>query len=110
MFIDEGRTLIGAGGVRQNDALTCSSLHWRAARYARSPRPRSEYKKYFEGSALTRRFRWSRSTSGRRQGVVLRGVGQAMAAHHKVRILDGRSPGIKLSSRFIPGRQLRTRR
>src|SRR5690606_20494142 len=38
---------------------------------------------------------------------MLRGVGQAMAAHHKVRILDEAiTEAVKLSSRFIPGRQL----
>ena len=112
MFIDEAHTLIGAGGAAgQNDAAnllkpalargemrTIAATTW------------SEYKKYFEKDpALTRRFQVVKVDEPDDDKAVsmLRGVGQAMAAHHKVRILDEAIiDAVKLSSRFIPGRQL----
>ncbi|QNU16593.1 type VI secretion system ATPase TssH [Thermomonas sp. XSG] len=112
MFIDEAHTLIGAGGAAgQNDAAnllkpalargemrTIAATTW------------SEYKKYFEKDpALTRRFQVVKVDEPDDDKAVsmLRGVGQAMAAHHKVRILDEAiTEAVKLSSRFIPGRQL----
>ena len=112
MFIDEAHTLIGAGGAAgQNDAAnllkpalargemrTIAATTW------------SEYKKYFEKDpALTRRFQVVKVDEPDDEKAVsmLRGVGQAMAAHHKVRILDEAiTEAVKLSSRFIPGRQL----
>jgi len=112
MFIDEAHTLIGAGGAAgQNDAAnllkpalargemrTIAATTW------------SEYKKYFEKDpALTRRFQVVKVDEPDDANAVsmLRGVGQAMAAHHNVRILDEAiTEAVKLSSRFIPGRQL----
>ncbi|MDQ3038382.1 MAG: AAA family ATPase, partial [Pseudomonadota bacterium] len=112
MFIDEAHTLIGAGGAAgQNDAAnllkpalargemrTIAATTW------------SEYKKYFEKDpALTRRFQVVKVDEPDDEKAIsmLRGVGQAMAAHHKVRILDEAiTEAVKLSSRFIPGRQL----
>ena len=112
MFIDEAHTLIGAGGAAgQNDAAnllkpalargemrTIAATTW------------SEYKKYFEKDpALTRRFQVVKVDEPDDEKAVsmLRGVGRAMAAHHKVRILDEAiTEAVKLSSRFIPGRQL----
>ncbi|MBP6438947.1 MAG: AAA family ATPase, partial [Thermomonas sp.] len=112
MFIDEAHTLIGAGGAAgQNDAAnllkpalargemrTIAATTW------------SEYKKYFEKDpALTRRFQVVKvdEPDDAKAVSMLRGVGQAMAAHHKVRILDEAiTEAVKLSSRFIPGRQL----
>lgn len=112
MFIDEAHTLIGAGGAAgQNDAAnllkpalargemrTIAATTW------------SEYKKYFEKDpALTRRFQVVKvdEPDDAKAVAMLRGVGQAMAAHHKVRILDEAIvDAVKLSSRFIPGRQL----
>ena len=112
MFIDEAHTLIGAGGAAgQNDAAnllkpalargemrTIAATTW------------SEYKKYFEKDpALTRRFQVVKvdEPDDAKAVSMLRGVGQAMAAHHKVRILDEAIvEAVKLSSRFIPGRQL----
>ena len=112
MFIDEAHTLIGAGGAAgQNDAAnllkpalargemrTIAATTW------------SEYKKYFEKDpALTRRFQVVKVDEPDDDKAIsmLRGVGQAMAAHHKVRILDEAiTEAVKLSSRFIPGRQL----
>ena len=112
MFIDEAHTLIGAGGAAgQNDAAnllkpalargemrTIAATTW------------SEYKKYFEKDpALTRRFQVVKvdEPDDAKAISMLRGVGQAMASHHKVRILDEAiTEAVKLSSRFIPGRQL----
>ena len=112
MFIDEAHTLIGAGGAAgQNDAAnllkpalargemrTIAATTW------------SEYKKYFEKDpALTRRFQVVKVDEPDDEKAVsmLRGVGRAMAGHHKVRILDEAiTEAVKLSSRFIPGRQL----
>ncbi|MFN7135957.1 MAG: type VI secretion system ATPase TssH, partial [Thermomonas sp.] len=112
MFIDEAHTLIGAGGTAgQNDAAnllkpalargemrTIAATTW------------SEYKKYFEKDpALTRRFQVVKvdEPDDAKAVAMLRGVGRAMAAHPKVRILDEAIvEAVKLSSRFIPGRQL----
>ncbi|MDO5609607.1 MAG: type VI secretion system ATPase TssH [Pseudomonadota bacterium] len=112
MFIDEAHTLIGAGGAAgQNDAAnllkpalargemrTVAATTW------------SEYKKYFEKDpALTRRFQVVKvdEPDDPKAVSMLRGVGKAMASHHKVRILDEAiTEAVKLSSRFIPGRQL----
>lgn len=112
MFIDEAHTLIGAGGTAgQNDAAnllkpalargemrTIAATTW------------SEYKKYFEKDpALTRRFQVVKveEPDDARAIIMLRGVVKAMAQHHKVRILDEAVvEAVKLSSRYITGRQL----
>ncbi|EIT69336.1 AAA ATPase, central region [Hydrocarboniphaga effusa AP103] len=112
MFIDEAHTLIGAGGAAgQNDAAnllkpalargemrTIAATTW------------SEYKKYFEKDpALTRRFQVVKveEPDDARAIIMLRGVVKAMAKHHKVRILDEAVvDAVKLSSRYITGRQL----
>ncbi len=112
MFIDEAHTMIGAGGqAGQNDAAnllkpalargemrTIAATTW------------SEYKKYFEKDpALTRRFQVVKvdEPEDDRAVAMLRGVARAMAAHHRVRILDEAvRDAVKLSSRYIAGRQL----
>lgn len=112
MFIDEAHTLIGAGGAAgQNDAAnllkpalargemrTIAATTW------------SEYKKYFEKDpALTRRFQVIKveEPDDARAVIMLRGIVKAMAAHHQVRILDEAVvDAVKLSSRYITGRQL----
>ncbi len=112
MFIDEAHTLIGAGGAAgQNDAAnllkpalargelrTIAATTW------------SEYKKYFEKDpALTRRFQVVKIEEPEegRALAMLRGMAAAMASHHKVRILDEAIvEAVKLSSRYIAGRQL----
>lgn len=112
MFIDEAHTLIGAGGAAgQNDAAnllkpalargelrTVAATTW------------SEYKKYFEKDpALTRRFQVVKIDEPEDASALamLRGMAAAMAAHHKVRILDeALVEAVKLSSRYIAGRQL----
>lgn len=112
LFIDEAHTLIGAGGAAgQNDAAnllkpalargelrTIAATTW------------GEYKKYFEkDAALTRRFqvvKVDEPDEARAVGM-LRGVAKAMAAHHRVRVLDEAvTEAVKLSNRYIVGRQL----
>ncbi|MEO8810836.1 MAG: type VI secretion system ATPase TssH [Rhodanobacter sp.] len=112
MFIDEAHTLIGAGGAAgQNDAAnllkpalargelrTIAATTW------------GEYKKYFEkDAALARRFQVVKvdEPDEARAVSMLRGVAKAMATHHRVRILDEAvTEAVKLSSRYIVGRQL----
>lgn len=112
MFIDEAHTMIGAGGQSgQNDAAnllkpalargelrTIAATTW------------SEYKKYFEkDAALARRFQVVKIEEPSEDSAVqmLRGVATAMEAHHGVRILDEAVvEAVKLSSRYISGRQL----
>jgi len=112
MFIDEAHTLIGAGGAAgQNDAAnllkpalargelrTIAATTW------------SEYKKYFEkDAALTRRFQVVKvdEPDEARAVSMLRGVARAMAKHHQVRVLDEAvTEAVKLSARYIAGRQL----
>ncbi|MEO8779074.1 MAG: type VI secretion system ATPase TssH [Rhodanobacter sp.] len=112
MFIDEAHTLIGAGGAAgQNDAAnllkpalargelrTIAATTW------------GEYKKYFEkDAALTRRFQVVKvdEPDEARAVSMLRGVAKAMAKHHHVRILDEAvTEAVKLSARYIVGRQL----
>ena len=112
LFIDEAHTLIGAGGsAGQNDAAnllkpalargelrTIAATTW------------SEYKKYFEkDAALARRFQVVKIDEPSEEAAIqmLRGIANAMEAHHKIRILDEAvEEAVKLSSRYITGRQL----
>ncbi|WP_026686277.1 type VI secretion system ATPase TssH [Azovibrio restrictus] len=112
LFIDEAHTLIGAGGqAGQNDAAnllkpalargelrTIAATTW------------SEYKKYFEkDAALARRFQLVKIEEPPEDAAIqmVRGVADAMETHHKVRILDAAVvEAVKLSSRYISGRQL----
>ncbi len=112
MFIDEAHTLIGAGGKEgQGDAAnllkpalargelrTIAATTW------------AEYKKYFERDpALTRRFQVVKiEEPDEEKGInMMRAISGMLAAHHKVNILDEAIvDSVKLSSRYIPGRQL----
>jgi len=112
LFIDEAHTMIGAGGAAgQNDAAnilkpalargelrTIAATTW------------SEYKKYFEKDpALARRFQVVKveEPSEEQCLVMMRGITGLLENHHKVRILDeGVSAAVKLSHRYIAGRQL----
>jgi type VI secretion system protein VasG len=112
LFIDEAHTMIGAGGqAGQNDAAnllkpalargelrTIAATTW------------SEYKKYFEKDpALARRFQVVKveEPTETQCMVMLRGIVGALEKHHKVRILDeGVSAAVKLSHRYLVGRQL----
>src|SRR6266436_2207230 len=112
LFIDEAHTMIGAGGqAGQNDAAnllkpalargelrTIAATTW------------SEYKKYFEKDpALARRFQVVKVEEPDEQAcmVMMRGIVGSLEKHHNVRILDeGVASAVKLSHRFLAGRQL----
>src|SRR5438270_174478 len=112
LFIDEAHTMIGAGGqAGQNDAAnllkpalargelrTIAATTW------------SEYKKYFEKDpALARRFQVVKveEPTETQCMVMMRGIVGALEKHHNVRILDeGLAAAVKLSHRYLAGRQL----
>jgi type VI secretion system protein VasG len=112
LFIDEAHTLIGAGGQSgQNDAAnllkpalargelrTIAATTW------------AEYKKYFEkDAALARRFQVVKveEPSEALAAAMLRGMVPLMEAHFGIRILDEAvTEAVRLSSRYISGRQL----
>jgi type VI secretion system protein VasG len=112
LFIDEAHTLIGAGGsAGQGDAAnllkpalargelrTIAATTW------------AEYKKYFErDAALARRFQVVKIEEPDEKigAEIMRGLSQMMENHHNVRILDeALIASVKLSSRYISGRQL----
>ncbi len=112
LFIDEAHTMIGAGGqAGQNDAAnllkpalargelrTIAATTW------------SEYKKYFEKDpALARRFQVVKveEPTETQCMVMMRGIVGALEKHHKVRILDEAvAAGVRLSNRYLAGRQL----
>jgi len=112
LFIDEAHTMIGAGGqAGQSDAAnllkpalargelrTIAATTW------------SEYKKYFEkDAALARRFQVVKVEEPTEEAAtqMLRGIARTMETHHKVVILDEAvTEAVKLSSRYITGRQL----
>lgn len=112
LFIDEAHTMIGAGGAAgQNDAAnllkpalargelrTIAATTW------------AEYKKYFEkDAALARRFQVVKIEEPSEEAAIqmVRGIADAMEMHHKVRILDEAVvDAVKLSNRYITGRQL----
>jgi type VI secretion system protein VasG len=112
LFIDEAHTMIGAGGqAGQGDAAnllkpalargelrTIAATTW------------AEYKKYFEkDAALARRFqvvKVEEPTETQAVGM-MRGLVGTLEQHHKVRILDeGVEAAVRLSHRYISGRQL----
>ncbi len=112
LFIDEAHTMIGAGGqAGQNDAAnllkpalargefrTIAATTW------------SEYKKYFEKDpALARRFQVVKVEEPNETQcmVMMRGIVGSLEKHHKVRILDEAvASGVRLSNRYLAGRQL----
>lgn len=112
LFIDEAHTLIGSGGqAGQNDAAnllkpalargelrTIAATTW------------AEYKKYFEkDAALARRFQVVKIDEPTEPQAIdmLRGLASRMRDHHKVEIIDEAIvQAVRLSSRYITGRQL----
>jgi type VI secretion system protein VasG len=112
LFIDEAHTMIGAGGqAGQNDAAnllkpalargelrTIAATTW------------SEYKKYFEKDpALARRFQVVKveEPTETQCMVMMRGIVGALEKHHNVRVLDeGVAAAVRLSNRYLAGRQL----
>jgi len=112
LFIDEAHTMVGAGGAAgQNDAAnllkpalargemrTIAATTW------------AEYKKYFEqDAALARRFQVVKVEEPSEAAAIemLRGLVQTLEEHHNVRILnEGLTDAVRLSHRYISGRQL----
>ncbi len=112
LFIDEAHTIIGAGGsvgggdaanllkpaLARGELRTVAATTW------------SEYKKYFEkDAALARRFQLVKLDEPSEQDTILmlRGLRNKYESSHKIRILDeGVVEAVKLSSRYISGRQL----
>ncbi|MEM1436261.1 MAG: type VI secretion system ATPase TssH [Pseudomonadota bacterium] len=112
LFIDEAHTLIGAGGSAGTGdaanllkpALARGTLRTVAATTW------AEYKKYIEKDpALTRRFQTVQVGEPEEDKAVLmmRAVAAKMEDHHQVQVLDeALEASVKLSSRYIPARQL----
>ena len=112
MFIDEAHTLVGAGGAAGTGdaanllkpALARGTLRTVAATTW------AEYKKHIEKDpALTRRFQVVQidEPSEAKAILMMRGMASTMEQHHKVQILDeALEDAVKLSSRYIPARQL----
>ncbi len=112
MFIDEAHTMIGAGGsAGQGDAAnllkpalargelrTIAATTW------------AEYKKYFEkDAALARRFQVVKVEEPDEKSAIemMRGLVATLEQHHRVRILnEAVIDAVKLSNRYISGRQL----
>ncbi len=112
LFIDEAHTMIGAGGqAGQGDAAnllkpalargelrTIAATTW------------AEYKKYFEkDAALARRFQVVKVEEPAEAVAVemMRGLVGTLEKHHHVRILEEAVvDAVKLSHRYISGRQL----
>jgi type VI secretion system protein VasG len=112
LFIDEAHTMIGAGGTAgQNDAAnllkpalargelrTIAATTW------------SEYKKYFEkDAALARRFQVVKVEEPDEETAcaMLRAMAPLMEKHFGVRVYDDAiSEAVRLSHRYISGRQL----
>jgi type VI secretion system protein VasG len=112
LFIDEAHTLIGAGGSAGTGdaanllkpALARGTLRTIAATTW------AEYRQYIEKDpALTRRFQPIKVDEPDVETCcdMLRGILGPMEKHHKVRISDAAIvAAVKLSSRYIPSRQL----
>ncbi len=112
LFIDEAHTLIGAGGsagtgdaanllkpaLARGELRTIAATTW------------AEYKKHIEKDpALTRRFQVVKIDEPAIDKAIrmMRDISPAMENHHKVLILDeALEASVKLSSRYIPDRQL----
>ena len=112
LFIDEAHTLIGAGGaagtgdaanllkpaLARGTLRTIGATTW------------AEYKKYFEKDpALTRRFQVVQVSEPDEAKAIrmMRGIATPLEAHHRVQVLDSAiEAAVRLSHRYIPGRQL----
>ncbi len=112
LFIDEAHTLIGAGGAAGTGdaanllkpALARGTLRTVAATTW------AEYKKHIEKDpALTRRFQVVKVDEPTEEKAILmmRAMASTLEKHHRVQVLDeALEAAVKLSSRYIPDRQL----
>jgi len=112
IFIDEAHTLIGAGGsagsgdaanllkpaLARGELRTIAATTW------------SEYKKYFEkDAALARRFQVVKveEPDEEKAMVMMRAIAPFLEKHHQVMVTDDALlDAVRLSHRYIPGRQL----
>ncbi len=112
LFIDEAHTLIGAGNsaggadaanllkpaLARGELRTIAATTW------------SEYKQYFErDAALERRFQMVKvdEPDDDNACLMLRGLKERYAQHHRVHITDAAvASAVKLSRRYLTGRQL----
>lgn len=112
IFIDEAHTLVGAGGaagsgdaanlikpaLARGELRTIAATTW------------AEYKKYFEkDAALARRFQVVKvdEPDEEKAMVMMRAIAPFIEGHHKVMITDDAlRDSVKLSHRYISGRQL----
>lgn len=112
LFIDEAHTLIGAGGeaglgdaanlfkpaLARGELRTIAATTW------------SEYKKYFErDAALARRFQLVKVDEPGEQAAIamLSGLRDLYQKHHGILITDDAvAAAVRLSARYITGRQL----
>lgn len=112
LFIDETHTLVGAGGAAgTGDAANLlKPALARGALRTIGATTFAEYKKHIEKDpALTRRFQTVTVDEPDEAKAILmmRGVASTMEKHHQVQILDeALEAAVKLSSRYIPARQL----
>jgi type VI secretion system protein VasG len=112
LFIDEAHTLIGAGGqAGQGDAANLlKPALARGELRSIAATTFSEYKKYFAtDAALARRFQVVKIEEPDEAKAIrmLRGMVPMLEKHHSVRILEeSLSETVRLSSRYIPDRQL----
>ncbi|WP_022665668.1 type VI secretion system ATPase TssH [Desulfospira joergensenii] len=112
LFIDEAHTLIGAGGaagsgdaanllkpaLARGELRTIAATTW------------AEYKKYFEkDAAMARRFQVVKieEPDEEKAMVMMRAIAPFLEKHHNVMITDeALQETVRLSSRYISGRQL----
>ncbi|MBL8232386.1 MAG: type VI secretion system ATPase TssH [Bryobacterales bacterium] len=112
LFIDEAHQMIGAGGQagQQDAANILKPALARGELRTIAATTWSEYKKFFEkDAALARRFQVVKVEEPEEPvcRTMLRGIVNNLEKHHKVRILDeGVNAAVRLSHRYIAGRQL----
>lgn len=112
LFVDEAHTLIGAGG----DAGTSDAANLLKPALARGELKTiaattwSEYKQYFEkDAALERRFQLIKVEEPSESAAILMlsGLKSQYQQHHNIQITDDAiESAVRLSSRYITGRQL----
>lgn len=112
LFIDEAHTLVG--GSTQGDHNDIANLVKpelaRGSLRTIAATTLAEYKRYFEkDDALSRRFQVVKVAEPSEEETcrILQGLVPALQAHHRVHILQKAiEESVRLSSRYIPGRQL----
>ncbi|HWE01843.1 MAG TPA: type VI secretion system ATPase TssH [Tepidisphaeraceae bacterium] len=112
LFIDEAHMLLGAGGAEgQGDAANMlKPALARGELRSIAATTWAEYKKFFEkDAALARRFDLIKVNEPDEEtaAYMIRGGLGALERHHKVKVLnEAVVSAVKLSKRYLPGRQL----